>query len=367
MRDRNISAHDLAAELKVDEEKFRDLLNGEGSPSLTLLKNIAKFFNRGLLFFIAKGHVNETKLRSAGFRTLANEYPQIDPAIKSLMERVERQRQIFMSLREELGEVETETFSPPKIPLDDLKQAAGITRKWLSLNGDRSFDAYRQALESKGVLVFRSNGFTGAWRVPTESNIEGFSIYHKEFPIIFVRKQDAKQRQLFTLAHELGHIILHRNGSIDSEENLYAAKGMERDVNAFAGFLLVPDDVLKGIDSTEKPNSPQQFEQWLREPAKASGVSVEVILRRLLDTNRLTGAEYRTYRDWKKDEIRPEAGMAVRKFRYREPVNVFGRSYVGTVLEALGARQISTTKASRFLDNIKIQDVHRLQREFNAL
>ncbi len=368
MTDRNITAEELATEIGVKDERIYAILNGETAPSLTQLKNIAKYFNRGLLFFVSEGEVNETKLRTSGFRTLTNEYPQLDSQIKALMERVERQRQIFLNLREELGEDEMQSFRPPRVDRENPKAAASAVNKWLNLNGDRSFESYRRLIELKGVLVFRSNGYVGPWRVPTESEIEGFTIFHEQFPIIFVRKRDARQRELFTLAHELGHLILHREGSIDSEANIFAAQGREREVNAFAGNLLVPDDALLNIDDTEKPENPQDYEEWLKRPSRAWGVSVEVVLRRLLDSGRLSRSEYESYKAWKTEQIQPEtSGFAPRNNRHREPVHVFGKSFVATVLEALGSKQITITKASRFLDNINIANVHKLQRDFNRI
>lgn len=367
MNDRNITAAELAAEIDINTERVKAILSGGTAPSVTDLKKIAKYFNRGLLFFVSEGVVNEAKLRTAGFRTLTNTHPMLDADIKALMERVERQRQIFLSLREEIGEDGARTFQPPDVRSNAPPEAANITRNWLGLDGNGSFETYRQLIEARGVLVFRSNGYVGPWRVPPESEIEGFSVYHEHYPVIFVRKREARQRELFTLAHELGHLILHREGSIDSEENVFAAQGREREVNAFAGHLLVPDDALARIDDAQRPENHQDFDDWLKQPARNLGVSVEVLLRRLLDTGRLNRDDYQAYRVWKEEQIQTQTGFAPRNYRHREPVGVFGKSFVGTVLEALGSKQITVTKASRFLDNIKITDVHKLQREFNAL
>ncbi len=365
MSDRNINAEELAAEIGVKEEKLNAIFDGEAAPSLTLLKKIAKYFNRGLLFFLSEGQVNETELRTAGFRTLANMHPQLDPDIKALMERVERQRRIFIGLREDIDD-DSRMFDPPEVPSDDPRKAAEIIRKWLPLNGDKSFDGYRRALEARDILVFRSNGYRGEWQVPKESEVEGFAIFHTHFPIIFVKKHDTKKRELFTLAHELGHLILHRDGSLDNLDTFYSAQGKESAVNAFAGHLLVSDSVLRGISDSEKPGTIDEFESWLSDPANACGVSTEVILRRLLDAGRLSRKEYEEYREWKLANLPPPSDGGRRLYRHREPVHVFGRPFVGAVLEALGAKQITITRASRFLDNLKIEKIHRLQKEFNA-
>lgn len=367
LNDRQTTIEELAAETGIEPEKIRSVLHGNERLSLGQLKSIAKFFNRGLLFFVAKGDVKEERLRTAGFRTLANDYPKVDPEIKSLMERVERQRQILINLKEELGEDEPLEFRPPHLPSNNLKEAAAASRRWLSLNGECSFVDYRRAIESKGALVFLSNGYLGPWRIPPESKIAGFSIFHQNLPIILVRKDDAPARQLFTLIHELAHLLIHSRGSIDTEDNFYATSGKERAANAFAGYFLVPDNFLLEIEDRVRPTSPDQFDSWLRAPSVRWGVSVEVILRRLLDSDRLTRNEYQAYRTWKSTQVLPVRSGGSRQNRHREPLHIFGRPFVATVLNALGARQLTATKASRFLDNIKIKDIHKLEREFNAL
>lgn len=50
-----------------------------------------------------------------------------------------------------------------------------------------------------------------------------------------------------------------------------------------------------------------------------------------------------------------------RTYRHREPKHVFGDPFVGVVLDALHAKQITLTKASTYLDNLKISDLHQLE------
>jgi hypothetical protein len=40
---------------------------------------------------------------------------------------------------------------------------------------------------------------------------------------------------------------------------------------------------------------------------------------------------------------------------------MFGEPFVRTVLDALSAKHISLAKASTYLDNLKIKDVHQLE------
>ncbi len=365
--DRNISPAELADAIGMDSDKLRSVIDGNAELTISQLKKLAKFFNRGLLFFLEPGPVREERIRTAGFRTLANDNPDLDPQLKALIERVERQRQVFLSLKEDADDSSVELFNPPPLESNHPKASARTVRTWLGLNGDASFARYRNAVENKGILVFRSNGYNGPWKIPAESTVCGFSIYHKQYPIVFIRKQSSEPRQLFTLMHELAHLLLHARSFVDDEQDLFSVSGKERDANAFAGNVLVPDDFLAKISDSEKPGESSEFEAWLKPYRAKWGVSTEVILRRLLDSQRLNRKEYESYRVWKHNSTSTEAGFGNRAYRYREPKHIFGDAYVKTVLEALHSKQITITRASSYLDNIKIADIHKLERVYNAL
>jgi len=56
----------------------------------------------------------------------------------------------------------------------------------------------------------------------------------------------------------------------------------------------------------------------------------------------------------------PEGGGGSR-YRYKEPLRMFGESFVRTVLDALHSQQITLARASTYLDNLKIKDLRRLE------
>lgn len=84
------------------------------------------------------------------------------------------------------------------------------------------------------------------------SDVAGFLDIDKK--TIFVNNNDAPNRQTFTIAHELGHWLLHREiikkdsskysvflrRPLDSKENDF----MEKEANCFAANLLVPKEFL---------------------------------------------------------------------------------------------------------------------------
>ena len=113
-----------------------------------------------------------------------------------------------------------------------------------------------------------------------------------------------------------------------------------------------------------RPIEAAGFDQWLEPQRKAWGVSTEVILRRLMDAGRLPAADYAAYRQWIQQRVLPESSGGSREWRHREPRHIFGDGYVRTVLDAMHSQRISLSKASTYLDNLKIADLHQLERYY---
>jgi Zn-dependent peptidase ImmA (M78 family) len=287
--------------------------------------------------------------------------------LKALIERVEKQREVYLSLREDLDDTDRPWFSPPDLLQQDPREAARIARQWLGLADENSFDTYRTAVEALGVLVFQSIGYKGKWQIAKENPVLGFTLYDPTCPVVVIKKQPWESRQSFTLMHELGHLLLHKASSIDDEHDLQSHQGWERDANAFAGHLLVPDAFLASIRDSERPEEVSQYDEWLARPRNAWGVSSEVILRRLLDSGRLPQSQYVDYRQWRTQSGIPQMDGGSRKYRHREPKHVFGDTFVRTVLDALNARHITLAKASSYLDSLKIKDLHQLERYYAGI
>lgn len=73
---------------------------------------------------------------------------------------------------------------------------------------------------------------------------------------IYVNKDDIPTRQMFTIAHELGHWILHKEAFLANPEKYPVlprfqrtdeSNAFEREANAFASNLLVPDKLLAPV------------------------------------------------------------------------------------------------------------------------
>lgn len=366
--DLGITPEQLAAETRIAPATMAKVFAGDGGLTFNQIKAIADFFGRGVLFFLETGDVQPDSVHTPQFRTLANQRPELSPKLRAFIERVERQRDVYLSLLEDVDEEDKPRFeAPPDISDVPPIRAAAIARRWLQLGLYNTFDTYRQAVEAKGVLVFRSNGYAGKWQIAKESPILAFSLFDPVCPVIVVKKQEYEARQSFSLMHELGHLLMHRASWIDDESVLDSHVDAEQQANAFAGHILVPDEVLAMVDDAARPRDVVEFEGWLDGPRRASGASAEAILRRLLDAGRLSRVAYQDYRNWRQRTqlMAPKGGTRV--YRHREPRHVFGDKFVRTVLGSLDAGNITLAKASGYLDSLKIKDLRRLEQFYAGL
>ncbi|MBI4998696.1 MAG: ImmA/IrrE family metallo-endopeptidase [Rhodocyclales bacterium] len=365
--DHGITSDQLAAECGISPATLQRAMERVNGLTFHQLQTIAHYFGRGVLFFLEDAPVAVEQVHTPQFRTLANKKPELSARLRALIERTEQHRDLYLSLRERLDEEDFPRYRPPDIAGLSPAQASVVARDWLGLGPVNTFETYREAVEAHGILVFRSNGYNGKWQIAKESPILGFSIYDETCPVIVVKKLDWEPRQSFTLMHELGHILLHRVSWIDDDGDFQSHQGAEREANAFAGNLLVPNDLLTTIDDAARPGEVALFDDWLEQQRRAWGVSGEVILRRLMDNGRLQHAEYEAYRRWRQQTAPRADDGGNRAWRHREPVHIFGDRYVRAILDSLGTRSITLTKASTYLDRIKLRDLHQLEGYYAGL
>lgn len=371
-----ISDSVLAHKLGVNEEKIQTIFDSnQVQPKVGLtfrqLEKLAQTFSESILFFINNEPVIEENLLTPQFRTMESQIPNLDIQIKKIIENVVSQQDLYISLLEELGE-ELLGFSP--IDLNDLslEKAALKVRKWLDIPSSRklSFKDYREKIESKGILVFVSNGYSGSWKIPNSSKILGFSFYHEKVPVIFVKKdnENSDNQSVFTLMHELAHILIHKKTIIDSTDVITSDIRIEKEANEFASNILVTSSMLDTIDDDLKPDNVQYYRDWVKNITSKYSVSTDVVLLRLLKNGRVSQREYNEYREYCAKErdfyfsLPVARDQNIPRRRYLEPKQIFGESYVRVILDALQNNIVTLSKASNYLDGLKIKSIKELER-----
>jgi Zn-dependent peptidase ImmA (M78 family)/transcriptional regulator with XRE-family HTH domain len=129
------------------------------------------------------------------------------------------------------GEIEVNTVSqvPTFDPIDySPADAARLTRsQWrMPMGPVRNLT---QWMESAGVLVFEQEFAEGA-------RVDGMSQWVDSYPIVLINCNVPVDRKRWTLAHELGHLVLHTE---------YLDEDVEVQANQFAAEFLMPEDEIR--------------------------------------------------------------------------------------------------------------------------
>lgn len=114
--------------------------------------------------------------------------------------------------------------------------------------------------------------------------------------IIGVNSKHSLTRQRFTIAHELGHLLLHTDKQLHVDERFpigfrneissFAIDENEIEANEFAAELLMPHDILKQhIRGLNFDFADTEEEEKLRDIARVFQVSVQALTHRLTRIN----------------------------------------------------------------------------------
>lgn len=365
-----IGVEQLSSELHIAQSTLALAMKEQEALSVNQLGNLANYFKRSLLFFIDPNDIQEEKIYSPQFRTINNQKPIHSSKLRAFIERAEKQRQIYMGLMEDLSEPINKSWQLDLSRVDtDIKKISANVRQWLELPKSYDFNDFRQAVENKGIIVIVSNGYNGQWQIDKKNPVRGFSLYYDVLPIIVIKKQASKGAQAFTLMHELAHLLLHKESAIDNDDDFYNYQGKEKEANEFAGNVLIPDAFLNKIDIGKLLRlDVNEYSSFLEGYKKQWCVSGRAILVRLLRNNKIPQQKYQDYISFQDEKysveesrIKLDGNSAPRTYRHREPLNVLGRPFVYAVFDSLYSKNITLSKASTYLDNLKISDLRKLE------
>ena len=172
-----------------------------------------------------------------------------------------------------------------------IRRELGITLEAQAKWGDDSeaLLCWRQAIESRGVFVFK-NAFK-------QKEISGFCLRDDQFPLVYLNNSTTKTRQIFSLLHELAHLLFNVNGLSKFDHSYIGRlpqheKRIEVFCNAVASEVLIPgadfDKQVAGLPHDLSDASDQVFSKL----ARRYGVSREAVLRRFLDLGRVDQSFY---------------------------------------------------------------------------
>jgi len=271
-------------------KRFKQLeswLSGESSPTFKQLEAFAKATHTPFGYFFLPAPPDEP-LPLPDFRTTTKTKQRtVSPELLDTIYAMQ-QRQAW--LKEFLIEEGSEplSFVGSARLSDDAEGVAHEMRRFVGLeNGlmaqvhtwQGAVSALRRAIENIGVMAV-INGVVGndTHRQLSVDEFRGFALSDPYAPLIFVNGKDAKSAQIFTLAHELAHIWLGKEGVSGFENLSPGGEDVEEWCNLAAAEFLIPAQELR-LRWNELKRVSERFEVL----ARHFKVSPIVASRRALD------------------------------------------------------------------------------------
>jgi len=346
--------------------KYVDWEKGITNPTYSQLEQLAGKFHRPLAIFFFPDLPEEQSIEKS-LRAIRNEDVEtLSPSVRFLF----RKAKAFQIYLKELykGELHEQTQKIQWLSLRShhkpILELANYARECLGVtindqiawsDSDEALNKWREILAKKGVYIFKE-----AFK---NDNISGFCVYDSYFPIIFINNSLPKNRQIFTIFHELGHLLFEES-YLDVFDNPFwrleyeNQEHIEVKCNSFAGHFLIPDSEINKntIVGVDIDNKIEYFASHYK-------VSKEVILRKFLNAKYIDNDYYlNKINEWygksKKEEKKSSGGNY-----YNTKLAYLGDTYLATVFSKYYQGKISVEKASEYLD-VKIRSFNGIEDAF---
>ena len=302
------------------------------------------------------------------FRTLPEAmFERIPPRIISMLRKAKAMQLNLAELNDGVNPadrlVTRDLTFRPNVPIDAMarrvREYLGVSlaqqSSWAS--DENALKNWRQVLLGVGLFVFKD-----AFRFKGYS---GFCLYDDEFPIIYVNNSTSKTRQIFTLFHELAHLVFRTSG-IDALDQRYRledfeslpapARRIERICNQFAAQFLVPEDVFEATFSGLEPT-----EETAEALAKRFRVSRAVIFLRFLERDLIGDDTYdAAVKKWAGQTKGSDGGDF-----YKSQISYLGSRYIGLALGQYYQNRINEVQLADYL-NITPKNLSTFEERFAA-
>ncbi|MEY8847360.1 ImmA/IrrE family metallo-endopeptidase [Psychroserpens sp. XS_ASV72] len=263
---------------------------------VSYLKRIDKIFEKGLHYYLDPKAPEKSKEASVFFRKQNFQNDELNLGAIKIVNQFEELK-LSLSAIAKLSDLDFKRSIKKYSISDDPKKIAFKARKAIYPkfdNNRRNFlKALISSLASKNIMVFE---FIETWNKKEKANIDGF--YLKPNMIVLKRHQSFS-REIFTLAHELGHYLLDEE---EIEEINYSVfnknlSAIEKWCNDFAFFFLSGEyaNTLDLLDSASAKND--YHHDFIEFVSKNTHLSQLAIFTRLLYKGKISQKNYSLVRE----------------------------------------------------------------------
>lgn len=298
---KEVSAAFIAERTKLSLKKVKCWLNTQDTTLPTF--NQAKVIAKCLHIPFAALYMNALdlpleqirKYKIKNFRLLPNGGATDDSSVNIAISDLLQARSFLIKTKSELGE-DINLFRPDFAPHNDATTYwAAAMRTVFKINlqeqfataSARKFYLYvREAIEAQGIFV---HCFTDV----SVDTVRGIAIYDSDMPIIGINDADRYPAKTFSMIHELVHILKRQSSMCNEMFSSFSHHKEEVFCNAVAGECLVPAEALSTILRNRRIENFTMDD--IASLAQVFSVSKEVIVRRLLDSEKISQTAYEVY------------------------------------------------------------------------
>lgn len=298
---RNMTASELADKIGVSRQAVLQYEKNESKPKLETEFTIITTLHFPRDFFYMD-NLNSVPVENTFFRALSTT-KKID------LQTQEEKTKFIVYIYEFLNNY----FNYPQLDLpeinidmdldnkDNIEDIATTVRNYWGL-GMQPIENMVNLLENKGIIVSTLN--------INNKKIDAFTQVHEinnkeKFCVVLSNDKQSVARRNFDAAHELGHIILHRNIEKLEELTLEEQRKLEEQANSFAAAFLLPKNVF--FNDLKDPINLEYY----KELKKKWKVSIAAMVMRARELGRINNSQY----------IKLVKTMNYRKWRVREPLD----------------------------------------------
>lgn len=360
----NMSPDEAAQAIGVDISRYMNWEDGTEHPTYAKLKKISDVFRKpsAVFFFPEPPQLPTIK---GDLRTLPDDI--VNTFSKNVIVQFEKAKVYQLSLKELYGKKESIVSQRSSFP-KDIDQLCDFFRMQLEfpLSAQKArkstkvvFEIFREKFYDIGIYVFKD-----AFK---DNRISGICVNDEQFPVIIINNSMSFARQIFTLFHELYHLVSDTSGAEIIRDDYYSElddqqSEIERACDSFANAFLVPmDDFIQEL--RKKPLNQERIEEL----STLYSVSKEAIMYKLYKMGRIAPAEYNELKEsFYGDAIRnndKKKGRSGGGNHYNTQLTYLGYRYTGDVFKQYFSGRIDSVRASEMLQS-KVDHLPNLETHY---
>jgi len=219
-----------------------------------------------------------------------------------------------------------------------------------------AFRKWRRAIEARGIYVFQMD--------LSATDVRAFSV-QGDPPVIVVARGDWMRAKIFSLAHELGHVVVGGSGLCIPQSS--HTSGVEQWCNEFADALLVPKDAFLAHPSVKKiAQGEPATTNRVKNIAGHFKVSPGVIWYRLRQTNAIAADTFHASWDaWSRWEPPADDGGGGGPTSAERVVRDYGTNLPSLFVRATRAGFLGDLDVSQYL-GVQPDSIPAIEREIGA-